>query len=211
MTDEANSEDNKKDKIIEDLKKQLEAVLAKKDELLSEAKAAKNKAKELEQQKEQEAADKAKKDGDFEQLLKSSEKARDKLQKELDTIKHQVSSKEIENEAMRLASDLADGPNAKLLSRFIKDRLDFNDNQIKVKDKDGNLSVTTTEELKEEFRAMDDYKALLRGSKATGGNAAGSTGGVKAGKVINRNDFNKMDVISKNKFMRDGGTVTDTE
>ena len=66
-----------KDAIISDLQSQFNAVKNKADQLLDETKKAKAKARQEAEAKELAALEKAKKDGDYEQLLKSSESERE--------------------------------------------------------------------------------------------------------------------------------------
>ena len=72
-----------RDAIIADLQAQFSAVKGKSDELLSEAKMAKQKARDAAESRERAKLDKARQEGDFEQLLKSSESERNNLNEQL--------------------------------------------------------------------------------------------------------------------------------
>lgn len=198
-----NQEDTR-DSIIADLKRQIEAVNAKNKELLSEKKSVAARAKEAEYEK-------AKRDGDYEQLLKSSESHRSQLEQELGSLKTQISNEKLHAQAYSIASELADGHNVKLLSKFIQERLSYVDGEIKVLDKSGHLTVSSLDALKAEFKGSDDYKSLLRGSKASGGNSTGNTSSsAKSGaKVITRAEFDKMNSGSQMAHIKSGGIVVE--
>lgn len=199
-----------KDSIIADLQKQIEAISNKNKELLNEKKQVSNKAKELEALREQEKMEKAKRDGDFEQLLKSSEQQRMALEGKLSELHNNITKEKLQAESLKIASDLADGANAKILARFIQERITMVDGEIRVLDANGELSVAPLDQLKQEFKASDDYKSLLRAVKSSGGNAQGGTHGSANSKVVNRAAFEKMSPNDKMSFIKNGGSVSDS-
>lgn len=198
-----------KDDIIADLQKQLESVKNKSDELLSETKKAKQKAREEAEAKEQARLERAKKEGDFEQLLKSSEKQRTELHEQLEALRGKVSSEKIKTESLKLAAELADGHNAEILSEFIARRLKYTDDGLKVLDSNGELTVSRIEDLKNEFTNSEKYRSLLRGNKSSGGGAQGSGNSVPTTKQISRHSFDKMEPSAQMKHIKSGGTVVD--
>ncbi len=203
---------NEKDSVIADLQSQLAAVKAKADELLSETKKAKQKAREEAEAKDQARKEKAKREGDFEQLLKSSEKERSSLQEELQTLKNKISTEKVKSEAMKVAAELADGTNAQILSRFIEERIKYTDDGIKVTNQNGELTVSSLDDLKREFTSSDTYKVLLRGNQSTGGSAPGNVqASGTTSKQIDRSTFDKMDDVKRMAFFKSGGTVTDNQ
>lgn len=220
MSEDTSTEDNKKespndstsdkDSIIEDLKKQHEAMQAKMNELLAETKASKQKARDEAQAKEQARLEKAKKEGDYEQLLKSAEKERETLKQQLDQLTSKVSTERVKSESMRIAAELADGSNAEILSEFIQRRLKYTDDGLKVTDANGDLTVSNIEALKTEFANSDKYKSLLRGSKASGGSAQGGGNGVPAAKTVDRKTFDSWDQAKRMDFsVNQKGKVVD--
>lgn len=218
MTEEINSEMTtedmqksllEKDALIQDLQSQFEAVRGKSNELLDEAKKAKTQAREASQAKEQAKIEKAKKDGDFQQLLKSSENERAQLKASLEELTDRISSEKVRSSAMTIASELADGPNAELLSEFISKRIKYVDNDVKVLDEKGNLTVSSLTDLKAEFINSEKYKSLLRGTKSSGGGAPGSTvSGANTGTEIKRSEFDTMRLQDRDSFMSKGGRVS---
>lgn len=198
-----------KDFIIEDLKKQLDSLRGKTEELLGETKKAKAKAREEMEAKERAKLEKAKKEGDFEQLLKSSENERTSLSKRLEELQGKVSSEKLRTESLRLAGELADGANAELLSEFVIKRLKYTDDGIRVLDANGDLTVSSAEDLKKEFQNSEKFKALLRGNKASGGSAQGSGNSVASSQGIDRTAFDKMHPVKQMEYIKKGGKVID--
>ncbi len=198
-----------KDDIIADLQKQLAAVNSKTNELLAETKKAKQKARDEADAKELAKLEKAKREGDYEQLLKSSESERSKLADELNKYKFKISTKEIQNHSLQIATELADGNNAELLSEFIQKRLKYTDDGIKVLDGNGELTVSSIDDLKKEFQNSSKYKSLIRGVKSSGGSAQGSGNSVTHTKEMSRSSFDQMTHGDRSKFMKDGGKLID--
>ena len=192
------------------MKEANDGMQAKMNVLLHETKTAKTAAKEAAENALQEAKTKAKTNGNYEELYKSSEEARVTLQEELTGLKGQVSDGKRKSIANTLAADLADGENVKLLSTFILPRLKFSDGEMKVVDSKGQLTVSTVEDLKNEFKNNNSFKSLLRGNQASGGDApGGNKGGDTKGKVITRAEFDKLDPIKKMEHSKSGGKIVD--
>lgn len=202
-----NVEDKSTDQseIIKDLKAQVLAMQGKANELLDETKKAKNKAREEAAAKELAELDKARKSGDYEQMLKSSEEKRAELEDKLKELNTKVGSEKTKRAAMKIAAELADGSNAELLSEFVSRRIKYTDEGVKVTTESGELTVSTLDQLKQEFEVSDKYRSLLRGNKASGGGAAGAGSGATSGKTITRNQFDALS--NKDKFIADGGKV----
>lgn len=164
-------------KEFESLKAEKEAMQRKLDELLSETKKAKQARRDAEEAAKREAEEKARKDGDFEQLLKSSEEKRQELESRLNEIQTQTEREKTQSSAYKIAAELADGANAELLSEFVARRLKVVEGEVKVTDENGNLTVSSVDELKKEFANSDKFKSLLRGNQSSGGGATGSKNG----------------------------------
>lgn len=96
----------------------------------------------------------------------------------------------VDNEAIRIASEISNAP--QVILPHIKARLkaDFVDGKAvtKVLDKDGNPSASTLEDLRKEFVDNKDFAPIITGSKGSGGgdHKGGGNGGAGSGKV----DFN---------------------
>jgi uncharacterized protein YPO0396 len=95
------------------------AMKAKMEELLTEAKRAKQAKREIEAETQAERERIAREKGDYEQLHKSAQEKYETTLSELDSLRQGIANEKRNNTAMKLAADLADGANAELLSEFI--------------------------------------------------------------------------------------------
>ena len=187
---------------------------AKVDELLTEKKAADKKAADAEaarlQAEEDAKTEKARKAGDIDTIEKGYQEKMQTLEAQLAEMKTKTADKELDRTAMEIASGLAEGANQKILSRFIKDRLRYEGDEIKVTDGSGNLTIATVEQLSEEFKTSEQYASLVIGSKGNGGGATNQPGnGGGADKTVTRSDFDAMGQADRSAFFAEGGKVTD--
>lgn len=185
------------------------AMKAKMDELLTEAKKAKSAKREIEEQSQIERERIAREKGDFEQLHRSSEERYQATVKELDSMRASVANEKRNNAAMKVATELAEGANAELLSEFISRRLKYHDDGVKVTDSSGDLTVSTLDDLKAEFKNDARYSALLKGNQSSGGGASGGSNSGGAAKVKSRAEFEALDPASRMSFVKSGGKLTD--
>ena len=182
---------------------------SKMDELLGETKRAKAARKDADETARLAEESKARKAGDFEQLFKSSEDKQKNLQSELDGLRDTISNEKRNSEAMRISNSLAEGDNAELLSSFIEKRLKHTDEGIKVLDAAGQLTVSSIEDLKEEFKNNSRFSALLKGNQSSGGGAAGGKSSSATGKVLTRAEFDGLAPLKRMEFMKSGGATID--
>jgi hypothetical protein len=155
---------------VRDLTKQLEDLTAERDGMLAGS-IPKADAEKLQKSWETKLANKEK------ELTGQIEAANASLQKLL-----------VDNVAQSIASDISTAP--AVIMPHIKGRLKAEKNAAGefvtvVVDKDGKPSALTVDELKKEFVLHPDFKAIITGSKASGGGAGGggSGGGAGAGKI----------------------------
>tara|TARA_R110000782_G_scaffold22066_5_gene58945 strand:+ start:77 stop:703 length:627 start_codon:yes stop_codon:yes gene_type:complete len=180
------------------LEADMERVLNKNNELLGEKKKVQASNKAL---KEEENI-RAKKNGDFEKLLESSEAERNKALDELTSYKQEAFKKSIDVKALKLTNELKAIPeSAELLAHFIANELN------KLTDEKGDVSETALNALKHQFMNDDKYKPLLQGNLSNGGGAAGAKGGAHNSNEKSIEDFNKMDASAKMKFSTSGGKI----
>ena len=191
------------------LQSENESMKAKMEQLLGETKQAKARARQEAEEKAQLANDKARKDGDFEQLFKSSSEQAAQYKEQLDTLSNTISNEKRNNEAMKIAAQLADGFNAELLGEKIAQRLKYTDDGVKVLDSNGQLTVSTVEDLKIEFSNNERFASLLKGNQSSGGGAPGGKSGSATGNVIQRADFAKMAPFKQMEFVKAGGKISD--
>lgn len=194
---------------VERLRQENEAIQAKNQELILKMQKVSEARRQAEEQARIEAEEKARKAGDYEQLHKSSEQERERLRKQLEEMQNNIAREKEQTTAYQLASDLAEGPNIELLSDFISRRVKHTDEGMRVKDANGNLTVASLEDLKNEFRTNPKFASLLKGPKASGGAALGGASSSPADKVISRADFDKMAPMKKMEFLKSGGRAVD--
>lgn len=196
-----------KDEMIKNLQSQFDAVSGKNTQLLDETKKAKSKAREESDRLEQSRIDKATKDGDYEQLLKSSEAKRIELEEKHSKLENKISRGKVQAEAMRIAAELADGYNVELLAEQLVKRLKNTEKGVQVLNESGDLTVSPLTELKAEFENNDKFKSLIRGNKSSGGGAVGDGGSASGGSTIDNNRFEAMNAVQKMAFVQKGGKV----
>lgn len=177
------------------------------DKLLGEKKTAQQKAIEAEERAKAEAAEKLKKANDFEQLYNSSEAERQKTANELTDLKNTIQKQKLRSEASSIAGEMTkDTARAKLLTEQIQSRLSLVDGEVRVLDANGNLTVSTINELTNSIKA--EYPFLIDGSKSTGGGAVGGNGSrAEISKTKSRADFEAMNAHKKMEFIKSGGIV----
>ena len=187
---ENKDKDKDKDKSTDD---QLKSVLAKNQELLDELKKNKKDKQTLEEEKKRKEEEKNKKDGNYEALLKS---AQEKIAEKDDHIKKMIDKNNdqmIKTTVKTMASKLCDGSNVSLIEPHIRSRLGVNEKgEIQILSKSGEPSVSTQDELVNEFQSNKDFAPLLRGTSSSGG---GATGGSPGGATIPNTD--KMTPMEK--------------
>jgi hypothetical protein len=182
---------------------------SKMDELLTEAKRAKQAKRDIEAESTAERERIAKEQGDYQQLHKSAQEKYESTLTELDSLRQGVANEKKNNTALKLAADLADGANAEILSEFIGRRLKFHDDGVKVTDANGSLTVSSFEDLKNEFKNDARYAALLKGNQSSGGGASGGSNSGGATKVRSRAEFEALNPVKRMEFVKSGGTITD--
>lgn len=194
----------------EQLQKELAAVKANRDELLEEKKRQQRIAQEADESSKKAKEQTLQQKGEFEQLFKSANQERETLREQIKRIEEEKNQAAVRIEASKIANKLAEGHNAEILTDYLERRIKYTNDGYKVTDAGGALTVSTLSDLEAEFAKSEKYKSLRRGTKATGGGAAGTNGGAvsNAGK-IDRDSFNAMKSFEQGDFIKRGGLVTD--
>lgn len=146
------------------------------DRLLNEKKTEQEKRRQAEEQARREAEEKAKAEGDYKQLFESSQAKTSEWEQRYTQLQQSIEQRDINLAATRIATAIADGANAEILTEFIARRLKVSDGQVRVTDEAGNLSVGSLADLQREFETAPRYASLVRGSQAGGGGAAPKSG-----------------------------------
>lgn len=168
------------------VEKETGGLKAKVDELLTESKAAKAKAKEAEEAKQKAADEAAHKAGDVDALTASWQKKWEEREAEFQAREAELSGALTSMTSGATASSLAnklavDAESAENIADYLKGRLrtDFEGGAAKtvVLGQDGKPSALTVEELEKEVASMPRFSRLIAGTKASGGGAAHANGG----------------------------------
>ncbi|BEM41787.1 hypothetical protein SME13J_04060 [Serratia marcescens] len=152
-------------------------LLKQRDDLLAEKKAEQDKRRLAEETAKKEAEEKAIAEGNYKQLFESSQQKTAEWEQKYTALHQQIESRDIGQSALKIATDIADGPNADILAEFLRRRLKVVEGKVCVTDENGNLTVSTLTQLKDEFKNDQRWASLVRGSDANGGGAANPRGG----------------------------------
>lgn len=110
---------------LAEARKSIEALAAKKDELLKETKQAKDEKRRQADEAEKIKQEQLTKNGEFEKLWKSAEEEKEKYKYALDNYKKELKEQAINIKAEKIALDLSnkDPDKAELLKRFVADSI----------------------------------------------------------------------------------------
>lgn len=142
---------------------------AKRDELLKTIADNKEKQKQAESEAEKQRLSQLEKEKNYKELAASYQEKLAEIEKQRNEEALAAQAKTLDATALELAGQIADGPNAKLLSRFIRERLGFVDGNQVVLNSEGQTTVSTTEQLVQEFKDNKDFSALITVTRANGG------------------------------------------
>ena len=191
----------------QELADQFDAIKNKNDELLTETKSAKEAKRKAEADAIAEKDRMAKESGDFESLYKSSSEKLQMTESTLSQLQGRIETEQKGNAAMKIAADLAEGSNIDLLSTFINTRLSFQEGALKVTDGNGNLTISSLDDLKAEFKNDSKFASLLKGNQSSGGGATGGSNSGSAAKTKSRAEFTALNPADQMKHIKSGGTV----
>jgi len=169
------------------------------------------------EQKRQLELDAAKKSGDWEAIEKSHIEQREKLQESLQAeIKRRdgmISDLTVNQEAHKLAANLA-GENAAVILPHIQKRLKSeigeNGASTRVLSQDGKPSALSLDDLRNEFYNDKSFSSIIVGSKGSGGGADGSNGkgGGATGTTMKRSDFLAKPESERKSLIKEGINLT---
>lgn len=195
------------------IKRQLEesttGLKSKVDELLAEKKKVQQEKVAAMEAAKQQAEEKAKAENDYKQLFESQKSEAEQLRKLLEQKSEAERKQKILSQADILASRLTkDTAKASLLKDQISRRLTLVDDEIRVADESGQLTVSSLDDLAASIKGL--YPFLVDGSQANGGGAArGQSGAESQGKVLTRADFDLMNDRQRAEFFKSGGKLSD--
>jgi len=175
------------------------------NELMTEAKEAKRKARELEESKTQQEEESAKEKGEFKTLWEQAQQRLSEKDEELKQFSEKIQQKDVNIAARGVGSMLAksDAKRAEVLSDYAAKYARHNGEEVEFI---VNGAQVDTNALMAHL--TKEYPFLVDGSNATGGGAQSSSGG-GASKNVNRTEFDNMSPDKKMAFLKDGGIVED--
>lgn len=192
----------------------LTALKAKNEELLTETKTAKQKAKDEATERQRIADEAATKSGDVDALRKSYEA---KLAERESHFAAQLSDRDglilgsTKSDTIRDIVAAAIPGKDKGLRAYVATRIktEIKDGtvQVTVLDEAGKPSALSVADLKKEIEADAAWADVIEASRASGGGATGGKSG-GAAKVMKRADFDALNAVDKAAFMKAGGTLT---
>lgn len=178
------------------------------DELLGEKKRAQKAREEAEATAKLQAEEKAKAENDYKQLFESQKSEADTLRQQIEAMNKDIRNQKISTEAAKIATGLTkDVQKAQLLQQQISQRLTLVDNEIRVADESGQLTVSTLDDLTNSIKTA--YPFLVDGSQATGGSATRTQGSAERAKQMTRSDFNGLSSAQRSEFFKTGGKLVD--
>lgn len=147
------------------------------DQLLSETK----KAKDAERKA---AEERAKQENDYKSLFESSQQKSSEWEQKYNELQAGIRQEKRQSTAMNISTGLASGANAKLLAKFVAERVDIDEQgNTVVLSAEGKPTVATLDDLKKEIISSGEFDALLDGSKASGSGAAKTATGGAGGRI----------------------------
>ncbi|WP_432481664.1 hypothetical protein [Moraxella sp. ZY200743] len=176
MTDENNQETQITAEQFQAAQAEIERLRKHNETLLGEKKAETEKRKAEQAEKDRLAEETARKKGDFETLEKQYQDKIAGLEKQLADNIAQRNQDLIKAESAKIASQLStNAHNQEILQMLIEKRLIADNGQIKVTDSNGNLTISTLDDLVKEFKDGGKFDSLIDGTKASGTGATGQS------------------------------------
>lgn len=144
--------------------------------LLAEKKAETEKRRAEQAEKDKQAEELARKKGDFETL---EAQYKDKIADLTQQLADQVAERNadlIKSQSAKIASQLSSNAhNQEILQMLIEKRLTVDNGAVKVTDGNGNLTISSVDELVAEFKNGGKFDSLIDGTKASGTGATGQS------------------------------------
>ena len=164
------------------------------EKLLGETKA----AKEAKKVADEEKTDRAKANGEFEELLKTAEARNNELLSQIKDNNAKQVNQNINDLAQKMTNELKAVPeSAEALRRLvlgdIKDKVDEN----------GVMSETIYNSIMKDLNNNEAYSPLLIGNQSNGGGAAGAKSGALSSNTIKQADWDKYSASKKTSVAKD--------
>ena len=189
------------------LDQEVAGLKSKNDELLAEKKAIQKAKEEADAKSKQEQEKNAQENGQFKELYESQKAENESINLRLKEMIDSQQRQTIKSEALRLASTLTkDVQKAKILEKEISQRLTLVDNEIRVTDDNGQLTVSSLDDLSAKIKT--EYSFLVDGIQAQGGGATRSIGGASVEvQEMSRSQFDELSQKERSAFVRGKGKI----
>ena len=178
MTDETKAADNQAEQIspeqFQAVQDEIERLRKHNETLLAEKKAETEKRRAEQAEKDKQAEELARKKGDFETLEAQYKDKITGIEKQLADQIAERNADLIKTQSVKIASQLSSNPhNQEILQMLIEKRLKIENGEVKVTDGNGNLTISSLDELVAEFKNGGKFDSLIDGTKASGTGATG--------------------------------------
>jgi hypothetical protein len=194
-------------KVQERLDQEIAGLKSKNDQLLAEKKAIQKAKEEADAKARDEREKQAQENGQYKELYESQKAENDSLSVRLKEMMENQQRQTIKSEALRLAGTLTkDVQKAKLLEKEISQRLTLVDNEIRVTDDKGQLTVSSLDDLSAKIKT--EYSFLVDGIQSQGGGATRSIGGASVEvQEMSRSQFDELSQKDRALFVRGKGKI----
>lgn len=180
--------------VREMIEKETQGLKSKVEELLGESKSAKQKAKELEEEKERQEAERLEKEQQFKELYEREQKSKQELAEKYEDFQRRIQKQEIDLNTQNIAGELTrDTARAELLAEKAAQFAHYDD-ENGVTFEIGGIPANkekVVEHLKEK------YPFLADGSGASGGGATGSGGSAPSKKPEEFTEQERVDLYKQ--------------
>jgi len=194
-------------KVQERLDQEVSGLKSKNDELLAEKKAIQKAKEEADANALNEREKQAQENGQYKELYESQKAENDSINLRLNEMMESQQRQTIRTEASRIAGTLTkDVQKAKLLEKEISQRLTLVENEIRVTDDSGQLTVSSLDDLSAKIKT--EYSFLVDGIQAQGGGATRSIGGASVEvQEMSRSQFDELSQKDRALFVRGKGKI----
>ena len=189
------------------LDQEVAGLKSKNDELLAEKKAIQKAKEEADAKSKQEQEKNAQENGQYKELYESQKAENESINLRLNEMMESQQRQTIRTEASRIAGTLTkDVQKAKLLEKEISQRLTLVENEIRVTDDNGQLTVSSLDDLSAKIKT--EYSFLVDGIQAQGGGATRNIGGASVEvKEMSRSQFDDLSQKDRAAFVRGKGKI----
>lgn len=158
------------------LQAEIERLRKHNETLLAEKKAETEKRRAEQAEKDKQAEELARKKGDFEALEAQYKDKIAGLEKQLADQIAERNADLIKAQAVKIASQLSSNAhNQEILQMLIEKRLTVENGEVKVTDGNGNLTISSADDLVAEYKNSGKFDSLIDGTKASGTGATGQS------------------------------------